>query len=55
VPWTTGPCRPSGAQVSNLLTTDIDIKNSAPGAAINAATLQNALNVIQVGPAEPHP
>ena len=38
----------------NLLTTNIDIKNSAPGAAINIATLQNASNVIQVGPTAPH-
>jgi hypothetical protein len=30
----------------NLLTTNIDIKNSAPGATINVATQQNALNII---------
>jgi hypothetical protein len=35
----------------NLLTTNIDIKSSAPGATINVATLQNALNVIQAGQA----
>ena len=38
----------------NVLTQNIDIKNSAPGAAINIATLQNAVNVIQVGAAAPH-
>ena len=38
----------------NVLTQNIDIKNSAPGASINVATLQNAVNVIQVGPAAPH-
>jgi len=37
----------------NLLTTNIDIKNSAPGASINVANMQNALNVIQVGQTEP--
>ena len=31
----------------NLLTTNIDIKNSAPGATINVATQQNGLNIIQ--------
>ena len=35
----------------NVLTTNIDIKNSAPGATINVANLQNALNIIHVGPA----
>jgi hypothetical protein len=35
----------------NLLTTNIDIKNSAPGATLNVATIQNALNIIQTGPA----
>jgi len=39
----------------NLLTENIDIKNSAPGATINVATLQNALNIIHVDPAKPHP
>ena len=39
----------------NLLTNNIDIKNSAPGAAINVATLQNALNAIQVGSDKPNP
>ena len=34
----------------NLLTTNIDIKNSAPGATINVATQQNGLNIIQAGP-----
>jgi hypothetical protein len=34
----------------NLLTQNIDIKNSAPGAAINVATLQNASNIIHAGP-----
>ena len=33
----------------NLLTTNINVNNSAPGAKINIANLQNALNVIQVG------
>jgi hypothetical protein len=37
----------------NLLTTNIDIKSSAPGATINVANMQNALNVLQVG-TEPH-
>ena len=31
----------------NLLTTNIDIKNSAPGATINVATQQTGLNIIQ--------
>jgi len=35
----------------NVLTQNIDIKNSAAGASINVATFQNALNVIQVDPA----
>ena len=39
----------------NLLTENIDIKNSAPGATINVATLQNALNIIHVDPTKPHP
>lgn len=34
----------------NLLTTNIDIKSSAPGATINVATQQNALNIIQASP-----
>jgi hypothetical protein len=34
----------------NLLTQNIDIKNSAPGASINVATQQNALNLIHAGP-----
>lgn len=34
----------------NLLSTNIDIKNSAPGATINVATQQNGLNIIQAGP-----
>jgi len=34
----------------NLLSTNIDIKNSAPGATINVATQQNALNIIQANP-----
>ena len=38
----------------NLVTTNIDIKNSAPGAAINVTTLQNALNVMQVGQPDSH-
>src|SRR5215813_2098929 len=38
----------------NLLTTNIDIQNSAPGGAINVTTLQNALNVIQVGKPDSH-
>jgi hypothetical protein len=33
----------------NLLTTNIDINSSAPGATINVANAQNALNIIQVG------
>jgi hypothetical protein len=32
----------------NLVTTNIDVKNSGPGG-VNITTLQNALNVIQVG------
>jgi len=35
----------------NLLTTNIDIRSSAPGATINVATIQNALNIIHAGPA----
>jgi hypothetical protein len=34
----------------NLLTQNIDIKNSASGATINVATQQNALNLIHAGP-----
>ena len=34
----------------NLLNTNIDIKSSAPGATINVATQQNALNIIQASP-----
>ena len=34
----------------NLLSTNIDIKNSAPGATINVATQQNGLNIIQASP-----
>jgi len=34
----------------NVLTTNIDIKNSAPGASINVATGQNALNFIHADP-----
>ena len=37
----------------NLLTDNIDVKNSAPGATINIGTTQNALNVIQADPAKP--
>jgi hypothetical protein len=33
----------------NLITNNVDIKNSGAGASINVATLQNALNVIDVG------
>jgi len=33
----------------NLMVTNIDIKSSAPGAAINVNNMENALNVIQVG------
>ena len=42
------------ADQMNVLTDHIDIKNSAPGAAITVAPLQNALNVIQADPAKPH-
>ena len=36
----------------NVINENIDIKNSAPGASIKVATLNNALNVIQAaGPA----
>ena len=38
----------------NVLTQNIDIKNSAPGASINVATLQNAVNFIHVVPASPN-
>lgn len=34
----------------NVMTENIDIKNSAAGASINVATPQNALNIIQVKP-----
>jgi hypothetical protein len=37
----------------NLVTTNIDIRNTAAGAAINVNNMQNALNVIQVGQNEP--
>ena len=35
----------------NVLTQNIDIKNSAPGAAINVTTGQNAVNFIHADPA----
>ena len=38
----------------NVLTTNIDIKNSAPGASINVTTGQNALNFIHADPASPN-
>src|SRR3984893_9344789 len=38
----------------NVLTQNIDIKNSAPGASINVATGQNAVNFIHVVPAGPN-
>ena len=38
----------------NVLTTNIDVKSSAPGSTINIANLQNAVNVIQVDPTEPN-
>jgi len=31
---------------------NIDISNSAPGATVNVATLQNALNIIHADPAK---
>jgi hypothetical protein len=34
----------------NVLTTNIDIKNSAPGGSINVTTGQNALNFIHTDP-----
>jgi hypothetical protein len=37
----------------NVLTNNIDIKNSAAGASINVATLGNALNVIDAGSPKP--
>jgi hypothetical protein len=37
----------------NLLTDNIDVQNSAPGATINVATTQNALNLIHVGTPKP--
>jgi hypothetical protein len=37
----------------NLLTNNIAIQNSAPGAAINVSTISNALNVIDVGSTKP--
>ena len=37
----------------NVLTQNIDIKNSAPGASINVATGQNALNFIHATPTTP--
>ena len=39
----------------NLLTESIDIKNSAPGATISVAALQNAANIIHVVPVSPQP
>ena len=36
----------------NLLTTNIDVRNSGPGG-VNITTLQNALNVLQVGSTGP--
>jgi hypothetical protein len=38
----------------NVLTTNIDIKNSAAGASINVASGQNALNFIHADPATPN-
>jgi hypothetical protein len=38
----------------NVLTQNIDIKNSASGASINVATGQNALNFIHADPATPN-
>jgi hypothetical protein len=39
----------------NVLTNNIDIKNSGAGATINVATLQNALNLVAADPAKPSP
>ena len=39
----------------NLLTENIDIKSSGSGATINVDSHLNLFNIIDVGPAKPHP